>query len=68
MIRRNGFLCLLFCYLVGFGGYERDEFDTAVDKKVARISCEGDARGSEDFGYDFLNGSCGLEISIELVQ
>lgn len=68
MVRRNGLLCLFFCYLVGFGGYEGDEFNTAVDEKVARISCEGDAGGGEDFDYNLLDGSYGLGVSIELVQ
>ena len=64
MVGRNGFLCLFFCYLVGLGGYEGDELDATVDQKVARISCKGDARGSEDLGDDLLNGSYVFDVGI----
>lgn len=68
MVGRNGLLCLFLCYLVGFGRYERDKFDTAVNEEIACIPCEGDAGRCEDFDYDLLDGSYGLEVSIELVQ
>lgn len=61
MLRRDGLLGLALRYLVGFGGYEGDEFDTAVDEQVPGISGEGDARFSgiirgEDFGNNLLHG------------
>ncbi len=68
MVGRNGLLCLFLCYLVRFRGYEGDEFDATVDEKIACISCESHTGCSKDFGYDFLNGSYVLNVSIGVVQ
>jgi len=44
MFARYCFLRILFRNLVGFGGYEGDEFDTAFDQEVARVFRKGHAR------------------------
>ena len=62
MFRGDCLLRFALCYLVGFGGYQGDEFDAAVYEQISGISGEGNAgfvfiRG-EDFCDDFLHGCC----------
>ena len=68
MIGSDGLLCLFFCYLIGFGGYEGYEFNATVNQKITRISGKGDTRGSEDFRYDLLNGGCAFYLSTKLIR
>ena len=57
MLRRDGLLGFFFGDFIRLGRYERDEFNAAVDEEVAGVFGEGEGRGAEDFGDDFLD--CG---------
>ena len=61
-----GLLGFLFCYFVGFRGYEGDKFDATVNEKIARIACESNTRGREYLGYDLLNGGYRFCVSVRV--
>lgn len=62
MLRRDGLLRFTLSDLVGFGGYQGDEFDAAVNEQISGISRERDAGFgvvcSEDFCDDLLHSCC----------
>jgi len=58
VVAGNRLLGLLFGDLVGFGGDEGDEFDTAFYEEIASFLGEAAAAGRwENFCDDFLDGS-----------
>ena len=68
MLRRDGFLGFALSYIVGFGGYEGDEFDAAVYEQISGISREGNAGFGivcgKDFCDDFLHSCCEEEMGL----
>ena len=73
MLSRDSFLLFFLGDLVSFGGYERYEFDAAVDEEVARVFAESrrggsGSGGSQDFGDDLLDGCCFGRVSLVEVE
>lgn len=56
MLTSNGLLGFLLANIVGFGGYQGDEFDTAFHKQITRIlgECLAGAR-RQDLSDNLLN-------------
>lgn len=68
MLCRDGLLGFTLCYVVGFGGYEGDEFDAAVYEQISGISREsyagfGIVRGQNFCDY-FLNSCCEVQMAL----
>lgn len=63
MLCRDRLLSFLFGDLVGFGGYEGDEFHATFYEEVTGVFAEGDrvfwGGGCEDLGDDLLDGGFG---------